>query len=92
MTNIVARNRVYARHDNAPRQNRAFGKAPFARSRMVNERAAWEGEYPGKTKNSEYEKPRTVCKANARGLIRSVNFGLPRIRIIKRRTKLTQSV
>ena len=24
-----------------------------------------------------YEKPRTVCNANARGLIRSVIFGLP---------------
>ena len=38
-----------------------------------------EGEYPGKTKNSEYEKPRTVSDANARGLIRSVNFWVAKI-------------
>ncbi len=37
--------------------------------------------HEAKTENSEYEKPRTVCGANARGLIRSVNFGLPDIRI-----------
>ena len=36
---------LLARLDNAPRQNRAFDRAPFARPRMVNERAALEGEY-----------------------------------------------
>ena len=52
-------------------------KASAEQKRTVSgERALvpWEGGTPGKTENSEYEKPRTVCDANARGLIRSVNF------------------
>ena len=47
-------------------------------SERGTENAAREGEYPMETKNSEYEKPRTVCDSNARGLIRSVNFWVPR--------------